>query len=181
MTGVDLALPLLEDARLKAAERNLEITWEHRDMRDLPWTHTFDGAICFGESFGFFDDCNNLKFVEAIFKTLKPGGKFFLDVLAAEVLFPRFQERSWHTAGDILVVSESKYDHVEGRVNTTWTIVQNGRLETKSSSMHIYTYHELHNLLRKTGFCRVESYGSLEGDSFTLGSRRLYLVAMKPC
>ena len=37
MTGVDITLPLLDDAQNKATERQLAITWKHRDMRVLPW------------------------------------------------------------------------------------------------------------------------------------------------
>jgi 2-polyprenyl-3-methyl-5-hydroxy-6-metoxy-1,4-benzoquinol methylase len=44
MTGVDLALPLLDDARRKATQRQLEIAWEDPDMRDLPWKEEFDYA-----------------------------------------------------------------------------------------------------------------------------------------
>jgi hypothetical protein len=32
------------------------VRWEQRDMRDLPWRDTFDGAYCVGNSFGYLDD-----------------------------------------------------------------------------------------------------------------------------
>src|SRR5262245_52014949 len=64
VTGVDLALPLLEEARQKAAERRLEAAWEHRDMRDLPWQAIFDGAFCFWGSFGYFDEAGNAAFLQ---------------------------------------------------------------------------------------------------------------------
>lgn len=48
MTGVDFTPPLLDDARRKATQRQLEIVWEHRDMRDLSWKEEFDGAFCSG-------------------------------------------------------------------------------------------------------------------------------------
>jgi SAM-dependent methyltransferase len=36
LTGVDLAAPLLADARRHARERGLAVAWEQRDMRALP-------------------------------------------------------------------------------------------------------------------------------------------------
>ena len=44
-TGVGLSLPLLEQTKAKSDLQQLPITWEHRDMRDLPWTQEFDGAV----------------------------------------------------------------------------------------------------------------------------------------
>jgi len=43
----------LDDARRKAIQQQLEIAWEYRDMRDLPWKEEFGGAFCFGGSFGY--------------------------------------------------------------------------------------------------------------------------------
>ena len=42
--------------RAPASER---VTWEQRDMRDLPWQARFDGAFCVGNSFGYLDDEGN--------------------------------------------------------------------------------------------------------------------------
>ena len=38
------------------------VTWEQRDMRDLPWRGRFDGAFCVGNSFGYLDDEGNAAF-----------------------------------------------------------------------------------------------------------------------
>lgn len=45
--------------------------------------------------------------------------------------------------------------------------------------MRVYTYGGLCRLLAEKGFANCEGYGSLEGDPFELGSKRLYLVATK--
>ncbi len=37
VTGVDVTQSLLDDADRNAKERHLDIKWEHRDMRNLPW------------------------------------------------------------------------------------------------------------------------------------------------
>ena len=47
ITGVDITQPFLMEAKRKATEQQLEIRWEHRDMRDLPWEEEFDAAFCF--------------------------------------------------------------------------------------------------------------------------------------
>src|SRR5687767_10886045 len=52
-TGVDWSSEFLNHA--VAADAAREVTWERRDMRDLPWRARFDGAVCVGNSFGYLD------------------------------------------------------------------------------------------------------------------------------
>jgi SAM-dependent methyltransferase len=179
VTGVDITSQLLDDARRGADELQVEVEWECRDMRDLPWEGEFDGAFCWWGSFGYFDESGDRSFLEACSRVLKPGARFLVDSLVAEALFPVFAERMWRRSGDTLVLYENCYDHVHGRVDTTWTLVQEGKKEMKYSSMRIYTYRELCQLLGDAGFVHYEGYGSISSVPFVLGSRRLYVVAVK--
>jgi SAM-dependent methyltransferase len=177
MTGVDFSLSFLNEARSTAAEKGLDIRWEHRDMRDLPWQAAFDGAFCFGGSFGYFKDDGNADFVRAVFRSLKPGARFILDIgVSTETLLPRLREREWTRVGDFLFLEENQYDHIKGRFNTDYTIVRNGQAETRSGSHRVYTYRELVRLLESAGFADVQSFGSLARDPFALGSPQLFLV-----
>jgi cyclopropane fatty-acyl-phospholipid synthase-like methyltransferase len=179
VTGVDLALPLLEDARQKAAERRLEVTWEHRDMRDLPWQNAFDGAFCFWGSFGYFDERGNADFLNAVCRALKPGARFLMDTHVAETLLPRFQERAWHRIGETIMLQARRYDHAQSRINVEWTFIKDGEAVERSSSIRIYTYYELCRLLKEAGFIACEGYDGASETSFHLGARRLVLVATK--
>lgn len=178
-TGVDITKAVLEDARRVAAERRLDVAWQRRDMRDLPWQEAFDGAYCFWGSFGYFDDEGNKAFLTAVARTLKPGGRFLIDMRnVAESLLPGFQERDWWPVGEVRVLEERRYDHVRSRIETDWTLIAAGQVETKTSSIRVYTYREICELLAATGFTGFDAYGTLTGEGFKLG-QRLYLVAVK--
>ncbi len=72
MTGVDGSAAFLSAARTAGA--NLPpITWLQRNMRDIDFHEAFDGAYCFGNSFGYLDDAGNAAFLKAVFESLKPG------------------------------------------------------------------------------------------------------------
>lgn len=179
VTGVDITKAVLEDARRVATERRLEVAWHRRDMRDLPWQEAFDGAFCFWGSFGFFDDEENKAFLTAVARTLKPGGRFVIDMPnVAESLLPRFQERDWWPIGEVIVLEERRYDHVRSRIEVDWTLVKAGQVETKTSSIRIYTYREICSLLTEVGFTGLDAFSSLTGEAFKLG-QRLYIVAVK--
>src|SRR5437868_3960234 len=76
VTGVDLSDDFLQAARAGAAARSLPVAWEQREMTDLPWREEFDGAFCFGNSFGYLEDEANARFLAAVARALKPGGRF---------------------------------------------------------------------------------------------------------
>ncbi len=180
VTGVDLSADFLKAARTLAAGRRQEVAWEQREMTDLPWKAEFDGAFCFGNSFGYMDDAGNARFIEAVASVLKTGARFVLDTgLIAESLYPSFVERRWLQAGDILFLTSGRPDPVRGRLDTEYTFVHEGKVETRLASTRVYGYRELHRLFAEAGFSGCEGYGTLEQEPFRFGSQRLLLVATR--
>jgi SAM-dependent methyltransferase len=180
LTGVDISADFLKAARSSAADRKTSVTWEHRDMRDLPWRQQFDGAFCFGNSFGYYDDRGNADFLKAVAGALKPGARFVLDTgaLTEGILFS-FQERNWFQIGDIKFLRSARYDPPSSRIETEYTIIRDGHMETKSALHRVFTYRELFALVGEAGFTELQGNGGLNREPFTLGSKRLLLVAKK--
>jgi 2-polyprenyl-3-methyl-5-hydroxy-6-metoxy-1,4-benzoquinol methylase len=179
VTGVDLSLSLLENAQHEAIERKLKISWEGRDMRDLPWSEEFDGTFCFGGSFGYFDENGNIEFLKAVSRALRPGAKFVIETEITETLLPKFTERDWRQLKNKLVVQERSYDHENSRLETKLIFICDGKMEEILMSMRIYTYHELCNLLEESGFTNIEGYDFIKQQPFKYGATRLCLVATK--
>jgi SAM-dependent methyltransferase len=176
VTGVDLAEPLLADARREAAARGLEVAWERRDMLALPWEGAFAGAYCWWGSFGYFDDEGNGQFLRAVQRALLPGGRFVFDVHVAETLLPRLPDRGWRQFGDIYALVEWRYDHEGGRIEREFTLLRGASVERKHLSMRLYTYRELSTLLRSAGFASVEWHTEEGVDRFRAGAQLPPLV-----
>lgn len=180
VTGVDLSTDFLTVARAGATERGLAIAWEQRDMRDLPWRDEFDGAFTFGNSLGYLDDPGNIDFLKAVAQALKPGARWIGDTgVCAESLVPTYQERRWYPVGDIYFLIHNHYDHVRGRLDTEYTFIRGGRVETRWGFQRVYTYRQLVEMLAEAGFERVEGYSSPSQEPYRLGAPRLLLVATK--
>jgi SAM-dependent methyltransferase len=180
LTGVDIASEFIAEAKAKSAERGLKIDWHNRDMRDLPWRAEFDGSFCFGNSFGYLDDEGNAEFLKAVARALKPEARFVLDAPAiAECLLPTFQDRRWFEIAGITFLSNSRYDHEQGRTFTEYTFIRDGKVDKRPASQRIYTYNELVRLLANAGFEIAAAFGSCNEEAFRLGSQRLLLVTRR--
>jgi SAM-dependent methyltransferase len=151
LTGVDLSREFLEHARsCHGADR---VTWEQRDMRDLPWRGRFDGAFCVGNSFGYLDDEGNAAFLRAVSEALKPGGRFVLETpMVLENLLPHLQDRPWCKIGDTYLLVSNQYDHTRSRLDIEYTFLSNRHSEVRSGSHRAYRYAELHDLIENSGF-----------------------------
>jgi SAM-dependent methyltransferase len=180
LTGVDIATEFLEEAKQNSQAAGVDVEWHERDMRRLPWTSEFDGAYCFGNSFGYLEDDENAEFLHAVSRSLNPGARFILDAPAiTECILPHFQPaRSFELAG-IKVSIDHRYDHQQGRMFNDFIFSRDGVADRRPSSQRTYTYRELLELLRAAGFEVVNAYGSLAEEPFTLGAQRLLLVCVK--
>lgn len=180
LTGVDISTEFVDEAKRNSLAASVDVDWQERDMRNLPWTNEFDGAFCFGNSFGYLDDDENAEFLQAVSRSLKSGARFVLDAPAiAECILPNFQpSRSIEIAG-IAVSIAHRYDHEKGRMFNDFTFTRDGVEDKRPSSQRIYTYQKLTELLSLADLQTEVDFGSLDGQPFGLGSQRLLLVCKK--
>jgi SAM-dependent methyltransferase len=151
VTGVDGSPHMLAHAR--TADTSGRVTWEQRDMRDLPWPNRFDGAFCFGNSFGYLGDDGDERFLNAVAAALKPGGRFVLETpMVIESLLPNLQDRPWFKAGDMYLLVSNEYDASRSRLDIEYTFVSGGRIEVRHGSHRAYAYRELIALMERAGF-----------------------------
>jgi 2-polyprenyl-3-methyl-5-hydroxy-6-metoxy-1,4-benzoquinol methylase len=78
VTGIDLLEEPIRRAKLKAAERGLNVTFLVKDAMTLKdWTERFDNVIDSG-LFHVFSDENRKRYAEGLATVLKPGGRLYL-------------------------------------------------------------------------------------------------------
>jgi 2-polyprenyl-3-methyl-5-hydroxy-6-metoxy-1,4-benzoquinol methylase len=151
LTGVDWSSEFLDHAR--SCDTAHGVTWERRDMRDLPWRARFDGAFCVGNSFGYLDDEGNAAFLRAVAAALKPGARFVLETpMVLENLLGHLQDRPWWKVGEVYLLVVNQYDHTRERLDIEYTFVTNGRVEVRRGSHRAYSYRELVELIEGSGF-----------------------------
>jgi SAM-dependent methyltransferase len=181
VTGLDRSRVLLDQARAKAQARNLEVEWLEADMwgAGLAADRRFDGAVCLWGSFGYGTEEQDGAFLRRLAEALPPGANLVLDTHVVETLLPQWEPRSWRQIGEVLVCEDRRWVPEAGRVETEWTLSSENRRELRHSSIRIYTYRELCNLLIDSGFEDCSPFGSPDLEAFELGSSRLLLAATR--
>ena len=152
-TGVDWSTEFLAHAR--AQDVAGAVTWDRRNMRDLPWRDRFDGAFCVGNSFGYLDDEGNAAFLRAVAGALKPGARFILETpMVIENLLDHIHHRAWWKLDDedVYLLAANDYDHTRERLETEYTIISNGRVDVRRGSHQVFTYRALVELFHSAGF-----------------------------
>lgn len=180
VTGVDRTGLYLEQAKKKAGEQGLNIRFVQEDMRRFCELNAFDAVINVLTSFGYFEDpADDKRVLENVYKSLKDGGKFQIDIMGKEVLARIFQEKRWREEDGLIILEEAKVSEDWDRVDSRWIIIRDGRRDECKFSLRLYSAAELCELLKSCEFERVEVYGDLSGSPYDKTAQRLVLVAHK--
>ncbi len=207
VTGVDISEEFIEEARESIPVRSLDApvypssTYEVRaglnpgpdaggndsvlpvefilgDMRTVEGEATYDGAFCFGNSFGFLEYRDMEDFLRAVSRALKPRARFIVETgMAAESILPKFEEEASHQIEDILLTIKERYIAEESCIDTEYVFERNGKVETRKAKHWIYTVAEIRRMLERAGFGVTELFSSLDRSPYTLGSDELFVIA----
>jgi cyclopropane fatty-acyl-phospholipid synthase-like methyltransferase len=186
VTGVDIAEEFIEEARARlnppadagGTDLTAQVDFILGDMRTIEGAGVYDGAYCFGNSFGFLAYADMEKFLNGVARALKPGARFIIETgMAAESAIPKFEELASHQIEDILLTIKEKYLATEGCIDTEYVFERNGVSESGFAKHWIYTAAEIRRMLERAGFAVLNLYGSLKCKPFALRSDELFVVA----
>lgn len=181
VTGVDRTRWLLDKARSFASQERLQVEWQEQDMRDFVRPAAFDLVTSIFTSFGYFDEASeNERVLANIGRSLKPGGKFVIDVLGKEVLAARLQPTRSEvgTDGRILIHRTTIIDDWS-RIEGEWILLDGERAEKFQLRHWIYSARELRSMLSAAGFSEVVIHGDFGGAAYGPQAQRLIAVATK--
>src|SRR5262245_8424583 len=181
VTGVDLSVEFVAEARKAAEAAKLPAKFVVGDMRRLQLDGAFDMACCLGNSFGYLEFDGMVAFVRAVATALKPGGRFIIETgMVAESVLPALKEREWWQVDDILFAVENSYLADLSCLETEATFIRNGKAEVRKWWHWVYTVGEIRRMLKQAGLEVSGLFSGTDGQAYTLGNHGLLVVAEKP-
>ncbi|HTQ03911.1 MAG TPA: methyltransferase domain-containing protein [Polyangiaceae bacterium] len=183
VVGYDLSVYQLALAADVAQERSQKINFLHGDMREMAFEAMFDGIYCWNTTFGYFEEDKNAAVAERIFRALKPGGMFLLDVANRDFAAMYSPSSLWYEGDSCVCMDDMSVDFITSRLRVKRSVIfDDGRARECVYSIRLYSLHELGKLLHDVGFRVTEASGhtSTPGVFFGEQSPRLIVLAQKP-
>jgi SAM-dependent methyltransferase len=172
----------LARARVDADALGVQVDYRAGDMRDPPVAGGYDAALNWFSSFGYFDDDDNRRCLQALHDAVRPGGVLLMEMHDRDALVARIAAAGEPVnvvqVGDDLIVDRASFDPLAGRARTERLIVRDGRLRRTSFSIRMPTFPELRGWLEAAGFAEPRALDE-HGAPFASGARRLVVLATR--
>ncbi len=165
VTGVDLSESMLDRARKKAAEKQLDIPFMQRDARSLGINQEYDAVIMLCEgAFPLMEtDEMNYRILLEVYRALASNGQLIMTTLNA--LYPLTHGKRNETNKMIVDTGEHSQFHLATfREQSLIRVIDNdGAALQVQSSERYYTPAEMRWLLHSAGFRTVDIFGCTLG------------------
>lgn len=182
VTGVDRSHFLLDKARGRGDEAQVQVEWIEEDMRRFARPDSYDLALSMFTSFGYFEDKEeDVLVLRNIHSSLRAEGWLVMDTVGKEVLARIFQPTTSTALPDgVLLIQRHQIVDNWTRANNEWILVANGVARSHSFRHTIYSGQELTDRLSRAGFVNIKLFGDLDGAEYGVNAERLVAVAQRP-
>lgn len=170
ITGLDRSHYLIRKAKTSAQQEGLRISFKEGDARKLPFpADNFDVVMILGNSFGYFESNeDDVMVLKEVFRVLKPGGTFLIDVADGSYLRDHFQPRSWEWIDKKYFVCRERSlakDNERLISREVITHAEKGIVVDQFYAERLYSVDLLTEIFTKAGYRNITFSDSREGSS----------------
>jgi SAM-dependent methyltransferase len=183
VVGYDLSLYQLAVAADVAQDSGQKLNLLQGDMREMAFEEMFDGIYCWNTSFGYFEEEKNLAVAQRVFRALRPGGMFLLDVANRDFVVANQPSQTWFEGDACVCMDDMSVDFITSRLRVKRSLIlDDGRTLECAYSIRLYGLHELGKVLHDVGFRVTEASGhpATPGVFFGASSPRIIILAQRP-
>ena len=183
VTGIDISQTFIKGLTEKIIAEKLNIKAIQADILTVQLNEKFSGAVCLGNSFGYFNIDKMKLFIEKVSTSLEPGSKFIINSgMLAESILPNFQhyaKNNVYHVGNITMEVTNSYNAAEGYMISHLLNTKEERIEEYSYKHYVFTLAEVSRLLKLYGLNTIATYSSTSKEKYNTGDRQIYIVAQK--
>jgi SAM-dependent methyltransferase len=180
VVGIDISFDMLSRASQRLASSGASLLGA--DMRELPFSRAFDLGIAPSDPFShLLSTADRRSALREIARALAPGGRFVLDALYRPG-GASTRTRRLALPGGSLTIRESwrplsKKDLWSGRYSYLWRQGNRVREAEAEFKARAWNPRDLRPFFASCGLAVEKLFGTLGGDPFRRGSRRLIVLA----
>ena len=179
VTAVDLSSRLLNEAKKNAVNEGVSIEFVLSDILEFETKSKFALVANLFTSFGYFEqDDENYKIVQKAYKLLQEDGYFVLDYFNKEYLINNLIPTTVFSENGSKIIQNRAL--AGNRIVKKITIEKDGSNEEFYESVRLFTYEEIIDMFKKTGFKITSEFGDYFGTEYNLeNSPRLIVIAKR--
>ncbi|MFD2614745.1 class I SAM-dependent methyltransferase [Paenibacillus gansuensis] len=150
------------------------------DMRRFSSTRDFDTVLGIFSPLGMFGKReDDISFIEAVYNTLKEGGKFLLDNMHRDYIITLSGKNEWWEIDNTYLMEKREFDFVNSISYSKLFWFEDGLWKEKNAYTKVYSVEEIIQLLQDCNFRIDAYYGDYNGKRFSLSDPRIIIVATK--
>jgi SAM-dependent methyltransferase len=186
VVGSELAASYVEVARTRAQAARLDARFDVADAFAYVAAPAVDGVFNWWTGFGYgATDAENRRMIAAAFASLRPGGRYAVDVpnliALARGFRPVMVDRVSVDGGELLLLRESALALDRGTLDKRWTyVLPDGSRRVHETSTRLYLPHQLRALFEAEGFVDVLVRGGPGEPTLGLDAPRCVVVGRRP-
>ena len=178
VTGIDISQTFMAALKERIKADNLSIEAIEADFLKIELDRKFSGAVCLGNSFGYFSFDKMKLFVANVASCLEIGAKVIINSgIIAESILPNFPKYKSYTVQDITMEISNTYSVKDSYMMSHILYTKHGEKEEHSFKQYVFTVGEVKRLLRSCGLETVATYNSPSKIEYSLGDPQIYFVA----
>lgn len=183
VTGIDISPTFIQSLTEKINAERLNIKAIQADILAVQLNEKFLGAICLGNSFGYFNFDKMKLFVEKVSSCLETGSKFIINSgMIAESILPNlahYAKYKTYTVADITMEVNNVYYVEDSYMVSHLLYTKDGKTEEHAYKHYVFTLGEVKRLLKLYGLHTIATYSSTSKEAFKPGDQQVYIVAQK--
>ena len=186
VTGVDFSKRSICYAQTSAKQKNLDITYLYQNYLDLQVDKQVDFATMIYCDYAVLSPANRETVVRNIYRQLKPGGKFLMDVFSKEQYQIFSEGKTWetHTKGGFW--REQSYIELSARYKYSGNVTLEQFVILTSQGNSVYyiwnTYYSAQSLIEEVsamGFKVCNVFGDVSGCPYHKDSPTIAILFEK--
>lgn len=181
VTGIDFSQRSINYAKEQSMLNKSNINYLYQDYLTIDFESQFDVVTLIYCDFGALSDNDRKILLQKAYKSLKPNGKFILDVFTLNVFCDKKEEKVWSYfenggfwSPQPHICLEANYLYHKNNTELRQYIIQTDeKTECYNIWEHYFSKDDLIKELKSVGFKLVELYDDISGKNYSEESQTL--------
>ena len=186
VTGVDITPAYIDYAQKTALTENLPAQFICSDLRSVSFAEEFDVVLNMADgAIGYLEnDAENEKIFDLAARSLKPGGKHFMDIMNAEYADSHFPCRLWEAGANGLTLSAFEWNPqtrilLYGQLDYPYGTVLPKPEFPAGDPIRLYTPEEIRGIMTHRGMAVRNTWSDFSGAPASPNAIQLMVLSGK--